>query len=114
MTAGAVVISPFAFRILYGESYIPSVNYVFGLFAYGALFGLGVGLGPMWRAMNRVKVSILINMIVLGVGVPLGLFLIKNFGLWGAVITVTLWFTVSHFVSFIYILRKVFKLKRIY
>jgi len=109
LTAGAVVVSPLAFRLLYGESFMPSVSYVFGLFVYGALFGIGVGLGPMWRAINKVKVSIIINCIVLGIGIPLGLLLIKNFGNWGAVIMVTLWFTVSHMASFIYLSRQLKK-----
>ena len=85
---------------------MPGVNYVFGLFVYGALYGIGVGLGPMWRAINKVKVSITINLIILGAGIPLGLFLIRSFGVWGAVIMTTMLFTVSHFVSFIYLARE--------
>jgi len=85
---------------------MPSVKYVSGLFVYGALFGIGVGLGPMWRAIGQVKISIIINLIILGLGIPLGLWLIKSYGLWGAVIMVTLWFSVSHLVSFFYLLRK--------
>ena len=106
LTLGAIFISPLAFRILYGESFLPSVSYVFGLVAYGALFGIGVGLGPMWRAINKVKVSIIINLIILGAGIPLGLWLIKSYGLWGSVIAVTLWFGVSHLVSFVYLYQK--------
>ncbi len=102
----AIIIAPLAFKILYGPSFLPSVNYIFGLFVYGSLFGIGVGLGPMWRALNKVKVSIVINLIVLGVGIPLGLLLIKSYGLWGAVIMTTAWFTISHFVSFIYLARE--------
>jgi hypothetical protein len=68
--------------------------------------GIGVGLGPMWRAINKVRVSILINTLILVGGIPLGLWLIKNYGLWGSVIMVTIWFTVSHVISFIYLVRK--------
>jgi len=106
LTAVVIVISPLAFKVLYGESFMPSVSYVFGLFIYGGLFGIGVGLGPMWRAINKVKVSIMINLCILGAGVPLGLWLIKIYGLWGAVIMVTLWFTISHMASFVYLSRK--------
>lgn len=106
LAAGAVVVSPLAFKILYGQSFLPSIQYAAGLFLYGALMGIGVGLGPMWRATNKVKVSILINSLILAVGIPLGLWLIKNYSLWGAVIMVTVWFTVSHLVSFIYLTRK--------
>jgi O-antigen/teichoic acid export membrane protein len=110
LTAAAVIVSPLAFRLLYGESFMPSVGYVFGLLVYGALYGIGVALGPMWRAINKVKMSILINTIILGLGIPLGLFLIKEWGLWGSVIMVTLWFTVSHFASFIYLSRNLKRL----
>lgn len=105
LTAGAILISPLAFRILYGESFMSSVNYVFGLAVYGALFGIGVGLGPIWRAINKVKVSIFINLVILGGGIPLGLWLIRIYGLWGSVIIVTLWFTVSHLISYLYLIK---------
>ncbi len=107
LTLGTVIVSPLVFRFLYGVNFLPSIKYVFGLGIYGALFGIGVGLGPMWRAINKVKVSILINIVVLGFGVPLGMLLVKNWGTWGAVMMVTLWFTVSHFVSFIYLAKKI-------
>ncbi len=106
LTVGVVAVSPLAFKILYGENFLPSVKYVAGLFAYGALYGIGVGLGPMWRAIDKVKVSILINTIILAIGIPTGILMIKQFGVWGAVVMVTLWFTVSHFVSYIYLSKK--------
>ncbi|OGN02444.1 MAG: hypothetical protein A2655_01805 [Candidatus Yanofskybacteria bacterium RIFCSPHIGHO2_01_FULL_43_42] len=109
LTVGAAVVSPIAFKILYGESYLPSIKYVFGLILYGALFGIGVGLGPMWRAINKVKVSILINSVILGAGIPLGLWLIKTYGLFGSVIMVTTWFALSHFISFFYLVKKLKK-----
>lgn len=112
LTLAAILISPTVFRILYGESFISSVSYVFGLVIYGGLYGIGVGLGPMWRAISKVKVSIMINFVILGAGIPLGLWLIKSYGLWGSVITVTLWFTVSHFISFIYLATKLRNYKK--
>jgi len=109
LTIGAAIVSPFVFKILYGESYVPSIKYIFGLVAYGSLFGIGVGLGPMWRAIDKVKVSILINSVILVAGIPVGLWLIKNYGLWGSVIMVTIWFSVSHVVSFAYLVKKLKK-----
>ena len=106
LTLGAVAVSPLAFKILYGESFLPSVKYVFGLVAYGAFMGIGVGLGPMWRAINKVKISILLNSLILAGGIPLGLWLIKNYGLFGSVIMVTIWFVLSHLISFVYLLKK--------
>ncbi len=110
LTVVAVIVSPIAFKILYGENFLPSVPYVIGLIVYGALYGIGVGLGPMWRAINGVKVSIIINLVILGAGIPLGLWLIKNYGLWGSVMMVTVWFTASHLTSFVYLAKKLKKL----
>ncbi len=104
LTAGALVVSPIALRILYGANFISGVKYILGLGIYGAFLGIGVGLGPMWRAINKVKISILINTITLGIGIPGGLYLISHFGVWGAVIMVTCWFTISHLASFFYLL----------
>ncbi len=106
LVLGAIIVAPFVFKFLYGVNFMPSVKYISGLFIYGALFGIGVGLGPMWRAIGQVKISIIINLIILGLGIPLGLWLIKSYGLWGAVIMVTLWFSISHLTSFFYLLRK--------
>ena len=105
LTVVAIIVSPIAFKILYGENFLPSVPYVAGFVIYGALYGVGVGLGPMWRAIDKVKVSIAINLLTLGGGVPLGLFLIKYYNLWGAVMMVTLWYAVSHLSSFVYLMR---------
>jgi stage V sporulation protein B len=109
LTLGAVLVAPWAFQLFYGESFAPSVKYIYGLFVYGALMGIGVGLGSMWRAINQVKTSIIINIVTLTVGIPTGLWLIKNYSIWGAVIMVTLWFTVSHTISFIYLVNKLKK-----
>ncbi len=106
LTVAAITTAPFVFKILYGASYAPSIKYVSSLLIYGTLFGIGVGLGPMWRAINKVKISIIINLIILGLGIPLGLWLIRSYGLGGAVIMVTLWFTVSHLTSFTYLIKK--------
>ncbi len=106
LTAGGVIAAPILFKIIYGSRFLPSIKYIFGFFVYGAFYGIGIGLGPMWRAVNRVKVSILINIVTLAAGIPLGLWLVANFAIWGAVIMVTLWFTISHLISFIYLSRK--------
>ena len=111
LTAGALIVSPIALKILYGSSFTPGVKYIIGLGIYGAFLGIGIGLGSMWRALHKVKISILINTITLAVGIPGGLYLIKHFGVWGAVVMISAWFTVSHLVSFFYILRHMRNIK---
>ncbi|HTP56742.1 MAG TPA: oligosaccharide flippase family protein [Candidatus Paceibacterota bacterium] len=105
ITIVILAVSPLVFRILYGRVYLPAIPYVYGFAIFGAFFGLGVGLGPMWRALNKVSTSILINSITLGLGIPLGLWLIHQWHLWGAVAMVTIWYTASHAASFVYLLR---------
>ncbi|MBX4189981.1 oligosaccharide flippase family protein [Candidatus Parcubacteria bacterium] len=104
LTGGAIVVSPIALRILYGQSFLPGLKYVFGLFIYGGFLGIGVALGPMWRAINKVKISIIINAVTLGVGIPTGLYLIRHFGIWGGILMISAWFTISHLISFFYLL----------
>jgi O-antigen/teichoic acid export membrane protein len=112
ITAVVLMLAPLVFRFLYGPVYLPSVPYVYGLGVFGALFGLGVGLGPMWRALGKVHISIVINLITLGLGVPLGMFLIARWHISGAVAMVTLWYTCSHLCSFLYLMSALKKAPR--
>ncbi len=93
------------FSLLYGVEYEAAVPLVYWLIPFGALFGLGIALGPMWRALNRVRISILINLFVLAAGVPLALVAMRYWGALGAVAMVTGWYTASHGISFVYLLR---------
>ena len=104
ITIGAVLFSPIMFKILYGEAFAPSIWYTYGLAVYAGLMGIGVGLGPLWRALRRIRTSIVINVATLMVGIPTGYWLIKYWHGWGAVVMVTAWYTVSHFASFLYLL----------
>ena len=105
VTGIAALIARPVFHLLYGVQYADAVPLVYWLVPFGALFGLGIALGPMWRAMSRVRVSIIINMVVLGVGVPLALLAMRQWGVLGAVAMVTLWYTASHLASFVYLMK---------
>jgi O-antigen/teichoic acid export membrane protein len=105
ITILVAAIAPWVFRFLYGAASAPAVTYVFGLVPFGILFGLGVGLGPIWRALDRVHVSIIINLITLGAGIPFGIWLMMRWHLWGAIAMVTAWYTLSHVCSLVYVLR---------
>jgi O-antigen/teichoic acid export membrane protein len=105
VTAIAALVAQPVFTILYGAVYAPAVSLVYWLIPFGALFGLGVALGPMWRALNKVKISIGINVVALSIGIPLGMVALAQWGMVGAVAMVTGWYTVSHGVSFTYLVR---------
>lgn len=100
-----VLVAPKVFHLLYGDQYAASIPYVMGFLGLGVVYGLGIGLGSMWRAIGKVRVSILINLVTLGLGIPLGIWLIMHWQIWGAVMMVTVWYTISHVASFIYLLR---------
>lgn len=104
VTLVAALIARPVFSLLYGGEYTAAVALVYWLIPMGSLFGLGIALGPMWRALNRVKVSIGINLVVLGIGIPLGMLGLRQWGVVGAVAMVTLWYTASHVASFWYLL----------
>lgn len=104
ITAAVTVISPIVFRILYGTKYLPSIPFIFGLFFYGAILGLGIGLGSILRAMDRVMFSVKLHAITLATGIPLGLLLIKTWGLWGTVVLVSGWYISIILISFFYVL----------
>lgn len=103
ITGAAILAAPVAFHILYGSSFTPSIQYVRYFWLYGTAFGIGIGLGSMWRAIQAVKISIIINVIVLSLGIPIALWLIRSSGIVGAIIAVTGWYLISHLASFIYI-----------
>ncbi len=105
LTLGAALVAPIAFKIFYGPEFAQSVRYVYALVPYGALMGLGVGLGSILRALNKVHVSIIMHTVNLGVGVPLALFAIKHFGAWGTIGIVTAWYVIAHATIFLYTRR---------
>ncbi len=105
VTGIAALIARPVFHLLYGARYADAVPLVYWLVPFGALFGLGIALGPMWRAIGRVRVSIAINLCVLGIGIPLALLAMRQWGVLGAVAMVTGWYTASHLASFVYLMK---------
>lgn len=99
------LISPIVFKILYGAEFLDSIPYVYGLFLYGSIMGLGIGLGSIFRALNRVLFSIKLHIVTIAVGIPAGLLAIKQWGLWGSVALVTVWYVAIHVIAFFYVLR---------
>jgi O-antigen/teichoic acid export membrane protein len=106
VTLAAALLAKPVFGLLYGPQFEAAVPLVDWFIPFGALFGLGVALGPLWRAIDRVRVSIVINLIVLGLGVPLGVLALRTWGTFGAVAMVTGWYTIAHAASFLYLLHR--------
>lgn len=105
ITVAILAVSPIVFKILYGTRYLGSIQYVYGLFFYGLVMGLGIGLGSMIRALDKVMFSIKLHSISLLFGIPIALYLIKHFGGWGSVAIVTIWYASIHIIAFFYIVK---------
>lgn len=110
LTFGAIAVSSIAFKILYGEAFLPSITYVYGLGIYGVVMGFGIGLGSMVRALNKVTFSVKVHVANFLFWIPVGIFLIKSYGLWGTVIMTTGWYTVAILVNFFYLRRALNKM----
>lgn len=99
------LIAPTVFPILYGELFADASHLVALLFGYGVVYGIGVALGPLWRALHAVHYSIGINIGVLALGIPTGLWAMGHFGVLGAIGMVTAWYGASHIVSWLMLWR---------
>ncbi|MCC6934830.1 MAG: oligosaccharide flippase family protein [Candidatus Yanofskybacteria bacterium] len=104
-TVVAALISRPVFNILYGAAYAPAAPLTYWLIPFGVFFGFGVALGPLWRALNQVRTSIVINVCVLIVGTPIGMLAMRWWGAGGAIALVTGWYAISHVASFAYLQR---------
>jgi len=104
----AVVIAPFAIKFFYGEEYIESIKIIYWLFPFTILAGFSIGIGPLFRTLNKMKAIIIINSSIILLGLLPAFYLIKIYGLMGIAIVTVIWFSTSYLFAFIYI-RKFLK-----
>ena len=96
-----LIVSGPAVRFFFPE-YLPSINLIFALIAYPVFMALGVGLGAMFRTLNRMKAAVVIQIITSLLLIPTAYLLIGHYHIRGLVI-VTLAFTLlPNLLSFIY------------
>lgn len=100
-----LILGPVLIRIFYGSEYAPSIPLIYYLAIYIGLVGFGVGIGPIFRTLNKMKTIILINLIVLSLGSLFGYWLISQWGMVGACLMFVLLSLISIFISLIFILR---------
>ncbi len=106
--AGLVVIAPWLITFFYGQDFAPSIKLVYFLGIYASLSALGVGLGPIFRTVNKMKVSIYINSVVSLVGMFIAYYLISNYLVWGYVIFLIIWNTLQMMILYGYVYKKIF------
>lgn len=52
---------PILIKLLYGSEYVKSINLVYWLSIFGVVSGFKIGLGPIYRTLNKMKTSIIIT-----------------------------------------------------
>jgi O-antigen/teichoic acid export membrane protein len=103
IVAPMVFLGKYLILIFYGEKYLPSVKLIYMLWPYALIMASGIGLGAFYRAVNKMKVSIFINLINLIIGAPIFYFMIRNYGTTGMAIATICWIGITVLISLIYI-----------
>ncbi len=104
----ALVLAPFLVKFFYGQEYAPAVKVIYYLVPFSLVSGFAVGLGALFRTLNKMKAIIIIDSFVVGLGIFPMYWLIKTYGLLGGALSTVLWYGVSDLAAFIYI-RKFLK-----
>jgi O-antigen/teichoic acid export membrane protein len=103
LTIIMVALGPFLIKFFYGADFSPAIKIMYGLALYPIFLSAGVGLGPLFRTLNKMKAAIIINFITWLLLIPSAVILINNYAIVGLV-AVTLIFTfIPNFLSFIYL-----------
>lgn len=91
--------------VLFGSSYLPAVS-IFKIFAIGSIFIFLWNINSaFFTAIGKAKERLYLVLIVSGLNLLLGLFLVPLFGLYGASITTVFSFFLLSFISFIYLFK---------
>lgn len=97
-----LLLSRYLVDFFYGIKYLPSVKIIYILWPYVIFSAFGVGLSSMFRALNKMRIAITANLIVLILTTPLIYLAIKTYGLIGMAISVIFWTIVPIFILLIY------------
>jgi len=104
-----VILAPYLIKLFYGMEYIPSIQLVYYLSVLIIFSGFGVGLGPFYRTVNRMKISIVVN-ICYAISIILLMFILVKFynPLIAVVLSLIVCFVVFLFLH-LYIIKNIFK-----
>lgn len=100
-----IILGPFLVNLFYGQEFRPVIPLIYYLSIYSALLGFGVGVGPIFRTLNKMRVVVKVNILMTLIGIPLVFYLIRKFQLIGAVLAVDFWGTGAMLILLIYMFR---------
>jgi O-antigen/teichoic acid export membrane protein len=83
-TVGLGLAAPLMLVILFGFGYLPAVGWLYPLLLQSLAVGFGVGLGSAFRTLDKAHYSILESIVVTVIMLPVGYWLIQNYGGYGA------------------------------
>jgi len=105
LTLGAIILGPFLIKFFYGQQFLPSVSVMYGLTLYPLSSALGIGLGALFRTLNKMKETISINMVTLALLIPVSYYAIQAYSIRGLVFTTVFFTLLPNLLSLIYFYR---------
>ena len=96
-----VLAAPIVIRMAFPE-YTPAIPLVYALAVLPVISSLGVGLGPLFRTLNKMKIAIVIQLITITCLVPASYYLIKHYSIRGLIITTLVFTLLPNLLSLIY------------
>lgn len=103
IATAAILFGPFLIKLFYGKEYAESVPLIYILMPFTIMSGFSIGLGSLFRTLNKMSASFAINLALFVLGVWPAFYFTKNYGLAGISSVYFMWFFLSNLISYIYI-----------
>lgn len=105
MVLPLLLAGPFLVRLFYGPEFDPSVKMIYPLAFYPIFMSLGVGLGPLFRTMNRMRAAVKIQAMSVLFLIPSAHYLIGHYHIRGLILTTLIFSLFPTLASFAYFSR---------
>ncbi|MFA5029374.1 MAG: oligosaccharide flippase family protein [Patescibacteria group bacterium] len=100
-----VFLAPILIPLVYGQSYLFAICLSYPLLLGTVISSWGLGLSSIFRTLNLMKKSIIINFVLIVAGSGLLCFLAKNYSINVSVWAIALWLPLATMVFFFYVLN---------
>ncbi|MFA6254823.1 MAG: oligosaccharide flippase family protein [Patescibacteria group bacterium] len=104
-----MILSPLLIPLIYGKEYVSVVALTYPLLVGTIFINLGVGSGPLFRTLNLMRESILINLIFLSIGGGILYYFLKTYPINITVYLIACWLPLVNFTSFVYLFHRLEK-----
>jgi len=103
------VLAPFLIKLLYGSEFLLSIPLVYYLSVFIITSGFSIGLGPIYRTLNKMKIAIMLNVVRIVFMVLLTLLLVKFFNYLESIVFVMVITSLFFMLLNFYIINNIFK-----